>query len=211
MQMGPELGRRGHDNAFRNNIKAAGPDDAGRASLPPTAAILAGRIRAIRAADPRHEADPAARHGTLLPRLGYSAKVLEYMPDDKRLLIRAGVGWQAGTIDHVSLGADVESPAGYAFHTGKIVISNHLQEETRFRTPQFLADHGIRRAVNVLIARGGEGHLPFGVLEADSADPGQFDPADADFLAGFADCSAPPSSASKPMQNFNPPSTTRPC
>ena len=114
------------------------------------------------------------------------AKVLEYIPDEKRLLVRAGVGWPAGTIDHVSLGADVESPAGYAFHTGKIVISNHLQEETRFRTPQLLADHGIRRAINVLIARGGEGHLPFGVLEVDSADPGQFDRADADFLAGFA-------------------------
>src|SRR6202011_5633340 len=110
----------------------------------------------------------------------------EYIPDEKRLLIRAGVGWPAGTIDHVSLGADVESPAGYAFHTGKIVISNHLQEETRFRTPQLLAQHGVRRAINVLIARGGEGHLPFGVLEVDSADPGQFDLADADFLAGFA-------------------------
>jgi two-component sensor histidine kinase len=113
------------------------------------------------------------------------AKVLEYIPDEKRLLVRAGVGWPAGTIDHVSLGADVESPAGYAFHAGTIVISNHLQEETRFRTPRFLADRGIRRAINVLIARG-EGHLPFGVLEVDSADPGQFDPADADFLAGFA-------------------------
>src|ERR1700731_2227589 len=114
------------------------------------------------------------------------AKVLEYMPDEKRLLVRAGVGWPAGTIDQVSLGADVGSPAGYAFHTGKIVISNHLQEETRFRTPQFLADRGIRRAINVLIARGGEGNLPFGVLEVDSADAGQFDTADADFLAGFA-------------------------
>src|ERR1700737_2199810 len=114
------------------------------------------------------------------------AKVLEYMPDEKRLLIRAGVGWHAGTIDHVSLGDDVESPAGYAFHTGKIVISNHLQEETRFQTPQFLSDHGIRRAINVLIPRGGEGHLPFGVLEVDSPESGQFDVADADFLAGFA-------------------------
>src|ERR1700731_182110 len=114
------------------------------------------------------------------------AKVLEYIPDEKRLLVRGGIGWHAGTIDHVSLGADVESPAGYAFHTGKIVISNHLQEETRFRTPQFLADRGIRRAINVLIARGGEGNLPFGVLEVDSADAGQFDSADADFLTGFA-------------------------
>src|SRR4051812_44701979 len=114
------------------------------------------------------------------------AKVLEYMPEDKRLLVRAGVGWAPGTIGEVSLGIDMESPAGYAFHTGQMVLSNHLQEETRFRTPKLLSDHGIKRAINVLIARGGEGHLPFGVLEADSPDPGQFDRADADFLAGFA-------------------------
>jgi len=114
------------------------------------------------------------------------AKVLEYLPDEKRLLVRAGVGWAPGTIGHVSLGIDMESPAGYAFHTSQIVISNHLQEETRFRTPRLFSDHGIKRAINVLIARGGEGHLPFGILEVDSPDAGQFDPADADFLAGFA-------------------------
>jgi two-component system, sensor histidine kinase PdtaS len=114
------------------------------------------------------------------------AKVLEYMPDETRLLVRAGVGWAPETIGNVSLGIDMESPAGYAFHTGQIVISNHLQEETRFRTPRLLADHGVKRAINVLIARGGEGHLPFGVLEVDSPDAGQFDLADADFLAGFA-------------------------
>lgn len=114
------------------------------------------------------------------------AKVLEYLPDEKRLIVRAGIGWPAGTVDHVSLGADIESPAGFAFQTGQSVISNHLQEETRFRTPKLLAEHGIKRAINVLIRRGGEGDTPFGVLEADSPDPGQFDDADADFLAGFA-------------------------
>jgi two-component system, sensor histidine kinase PdtaS len=114
------------------------------------------------------------------------AKVLEYMPDDKRLLVRAGVGWASDVIGQTSLGIDLESPAGYAFQTGQVVISNHLQEETRFRTPTLLSDHGIRRAINVLIARGGEGHLPFGVLEVDSPESGQFDGADADFLAGFA-------------------------
>ena len=57
------------------------------------------------------------------------AKVLEYMPDDKRLLVQAGVGWAPGTIGEVTLGVDLELPAGYAFQTGKSVISNHLQEE----------------------------------------------------------------------------------
>ena len=74
------------------------------------------------------------------------AKALEYMPDENRLLVRAGVGWAPETIGNVSLGIDMESPSGYAFHTGQIVISNHLQEETRFRTPSLLADHGVNRA-----------------------------------------------------------------
>ena len=80
------------------------------------------------------------------------AKVLEYMPEEKRLLVSAGAGWALETIGQVSLGVDLESPAGYAFHTGQIVISNHLQEETRFRTP-----NGRRpsppRAIRTLIAR----------------------------------------------------------
>src|SRR3569833_314109 len=113
-------------------------------------------------------------------------KVLEYESDEKRLRVRAGVGWAPGTIDAVSLAADMESPAGYAYQTGVPVISNHLAADTRFRTPQLLADHGIRRAINVLIEKGGEGKAFFGVLEVDSADPGQFDQDDAHFLTGFA-------------------------
>jgi len=114
------------------------------------------------------------------------AKVLEYESDDNRLTVRAGVGWVPGTIDAVSLAADIGSPAGYAYQTGESVISNHLEADTRFRTPKLLADHGIRRAINVLIEKGGEGKAFFGVLEVDSADPGQFDQDDANFLAGFA-------------------------
>ena len=114
------------------------------------------------------------------------AKVLEYLPDENRLMVRAGVGWASDTVDMVSLAAVVGSPAGYAYQTGETVISNHLEAETRFRTPQLLADHGVRRAINVLIERGGDGKTFFGVLEVDSPDPGQFDQADADFLAGFA-------------------------
>ncbi len=114
------------------------------------------------------------------------AKVLEYVPDGNKLEVRAGVGWDAGTIDVIALGADLESPAGYAYHTGQSVISNHLHEEARFRTPKLLADHGVKRAINVLIERGNEIAHPYGVLEVDSPDAGQFDRNDADFLAVFA-------------------------
>src|SRR6187399_780770 len=52
-------------------------------------------------------------------------KVLEYMPAEHRLLVRAGVGWDDGVVGVATVGADLESPASYALHTGKPVISNH--------------------------------------------------------------------------------------
>src|SRR3954464_14750470 len=41
-------------------------------------------------------------------------KVLEYLPSDNRLLVRAGVGWDEGVVGSASVGADLASPAGYA-------------------------------------------------------------------------------------------------
>jgi two-component system, sensor histidine kinase PdtaS len=113
-------------------------------------------------------------------------KVLEYRPQDNDLLMRGGWGWAPGEVGTATLGADLESPAGYAFHTGESVLSNHLSDETRFRTPKLLADYGIRRAVNVLIDRGGRSQRAFGVLEVDSPDAGDFDVSDVDFLSGCA-------------------------
>ena len=56
-------------------------------------------------------------------------KILEHIPSSNRLLVRAGVGWDAGVIGVASVGADFESPAGFALRTGKPVISNHLENE----------------------------------------------------------------------------------
>ena len=69
-------------------------------------------------------------------------KVLEYMPAEGRFLVRAGVGWDAGVVGSATVGADAASPAGYALRTGKAVISNHLENEERFRTPELLIQHG---------------------------------------------------------------------
>jgi PAS domain S-box-containing protein len=112
-------------------------------------------------------------------------KVLEWRPEEDRLLVRAGVGWAAGVIGEATIGADLESPSGYALKTGRPVISNHLAEETRFRTPRLLVQHGVRRAINVII-RGERSGTPFGVLEADSPEEGRFTEADIAFMEGFA-------------------------
>jgi len=110
-------------------------------------------------------------------------KVLEYHPAENRLVLVAGVGWEAGLIGVASVGADLESPSGFALRTGKPVISNHLEREERFRTPDLLRAHGVRRAINVILQ--GEG-APFGVLEVDSRSPGEFSERDIAFLQGAA-------------------------
>ncbi len=111
------------------------------------------------------------------------SKVLEYLPSQNRLLVRAGVGWDQGVVGSASVGADLASPAGFALHTGKPVISNHLENEQRFRTPELLLEHGIRRAMNVILQGDGK---PFGVLEVDSQSQGEFGEHDIAFLQGAA-------------------------
>jgi two-component sensor histidine kinase len=110
-------------------------------------------------------------------------KVLEFIPHENRLLVRAGVGWDEGVVGIASVGADLASPAGYALKTGKPVISNHLENEERFRTSELLADHGVIRAMNVILQGDGK---PFGVLEVDSRSEGDFDQKDLAFLQGAA-------------------------
>ena len=110
-------------------------------------------------------------------------KVLQYLPEQNRFLVRAGVGWHEGVVGHATIGAELTSPAGYAVHTGKPVISNHLPAEDRFTTPDLLVEHGVQRALNVILL--GQ-HQPFGVLEVDSETPGAFDNHDIDFLQAVA-------------------------
>jgi hypothetical protein len=71
-------------------------------------------------------------------------KVLEFIPSEDRFVMRAGSGWDKELVGKATVGADLESPAGYALRTGKPVISNHLEREQRFRTPGLLAAHGVR-------------------------------------------------------------------
>jgi two-component sensor histidine kinase len=110
-------------------------------------------------------------------------KVLELIPSSNRLLVRAGVGWDAGVVGIASVGVDLESPAGFALRTGKPVISNHLENEERFRTSDLLKQHGIRRAMNVILQGDGK---PFGVLEVDSRSDTEFLENDLAFLQGAA-------------------------
>jgi hypothetical protein len=110
-------------------------------------------------------------------------KVLEFVPADNCFTVRAGVGWGPDVVGVAQVGSDLSSPAGFALKTGKPVISNHLGNEQRFRTPELFARYNISRAMNVILQ--GDG-TPFGVLEVDSRSEGDFTEKDIPFLQGAA-------------------------
>ena len=110
-------------------------------------------------------------------------KVLELLPSENKFLVRAGVGWSRGVVGVAKVGADLDSPAGFALRSGQPVISNHLEQETRFKTPELLRQHGVRRAMNVILQGDGK---PYGVLEVDSRSPADFREQDIAFLQGAA-------------------------
>ena len=112
------------------------------------------------------------------------AKILAYRAETQDFLLRSGVGWNPGIVGHAVVGADLASPAGFALRTKMPVVSNQLSQEARFRTPAVLAEHGIHRAINVIIAD--DAGLPFGVLEADSSDRSQFTSHDIAFMQALA-------------------------
>ncbi|MGW8279921.1 sensor histidine kinase [Sphingomonas aurantiaca] len=139
-------------------------------------------IEALRARD----LEPMLQRATELCGEGMRSKYckfLEYRPEQNSLLVRAGIGWAPGVVGSTEMRTDLASPAGFALETGEPVISNHLENEDRFRTPAFMAEHKIRRAINVLVETSGK---RFGVLEVDSPDEGKFEPADLAFMQGFA-------------------------
>ena len=126
-----------------------------------------------------HEAARAAAAGLHAP----FSKVLQHEPGTDSLLLRAGMGWPAGVVGNTRFGLGADSPAGFAFSTGRSIVSDRIDGDQRFTLPPLLKAHGIIRQLNVVI--GGAG-APFGVLEVDDNTPGRFDAADVSFLAALA-------------------------
>lgn len=114
-------------------------------------------------------------------------KVLQFLPQENTMLIRAGVNWKPGVVGHAKLGAHSQSPGGYALQTNEPVVSPNISAETRFEIPQLLLDHGVRSMVNVVI-RGEE--EAFGVLEVDSRQSREFGEDDVAFLKNYANLMA---------------------
>jgi two-component sensor histidine kinase/PAS domain-containing protein len=111
-------------------------------------------------------------------------KILELVPGDAELLLRAGVGWQPGLIGNTHETTGRHSHAGYALASGGPVIVTDLKSETRFEAAPLLRDHGVNSGVSVPIA--GRDGRAYGVLGAHSALRRRFDEYDVSFLSAIA-------------------------
>jgi PAS domain S-box-containing protein len=111
-------------------------------------------------------------------------KILELLPEDNALLLRSSVGLEKELTDKAKVGTDVKSQAGYALLSGKPVISDNLNEETRFTGSLLLYENRYISGVSTIIP--GKENQPFGVLEAHSILEHQFSWDDANFLQSVA-------------------------
>lgn len=110
-------------------------------------------------------------------------KIMRYRVEHGDLLIEAGVGWQPGVIGRARFGTDPGSPSGRALQTGQAVLIDDIREHPEFRLHPVIAEHGIVSLLNVPISFDG---VSWGVLEADSEEPGHFGELDVQFLETMA-------------------------
>jgi PAS domain S-box-containing protein len=112
------------------------------------------------------------------------AKVLELLPGEHRLLLKAGVGWKEGLVGRATVEAERESQAGYTLLAGEPVIVEDVTVETRFRSSHLLRDHGLVSGIGCpIFIPAGE---PYGVLSSHSQTRRQFSNDDAHFLESVA-------------------------
>jgi PAS domain S-box-containing protein len=112
-----------------------------------------------------------------------SCKILELLPDDHKLLLRAGVGWQPGLVGKATVSAGINSQAGYTLLSKEPVIVNDLSAETRFNGPPLLHEHQVVSGISVVI-HGKE--RPFGVFGAHTTKHHTFTKDDISFLQAVA-------------------------
>jgi PAS domain S-box-containing protein len=111
------------------------------------------------------------------------SKIVELLPNQAALWVRAGYGWQGGAVRQTTLSAFNKSQAGYTLKCNEPVVVEDLGIETRFTPSELLQKHRVVSGISVIV-RGKE--KPFGVLSAHSKRHRRFKPDDVNFLQAVA-------------------------
>lgn len=111
----------------------------------------------------------------------YSA-VFERLPDG-RLLMLAGTGWKPGTVGQTFALDEKDSQPGFSAVTGEVAVVDDITEQSQFKLPPLLAEHGVIGGVTAAIPTRG---LPFGVLGVFTTRKRVFTPDEVQFLLSAA-------------------------
>lgn len=111
-------------------------------------------------------------------------KVLELLPDEDKLLLRAGVGWKDGLVGKATVRTGERSQAGFTLMTGGPVVVADLTREKRFSGPALLTDHAVRSGLSTIIKPGAD--EVFGILGAHTQELRSFNEGDLTFLSAVA-------------------------
>ncbi len=109
--------------------------------------------------------------------------ILQLLPDQKALLMRAGSGWEKGLVGSATVGTGKNSQAGYTLHSHKAVVMDDLKTEKRFKCPPLLIDHKVVSGITVII---GKSEDPFGILTAHTTESRMFTKDDVNFMEATA-------------------------
>lgn len=109
--------------------------------------------------------------------------VLELLPNEDAVLLRAGMGWQEGLVGQAILPIGLDCQAGYTLLSREPVIVEDLDKEVRFKGSCLLKQHGAKSGINVIIP--GQ-NRPYGVLGAHSTKERKFTEDDIHFLQATA-------------------------
>jgi PAS domain S-box-containing protein len=110
-------------------------------------------------------------------------QVQELSDDGRSLLLRGGVGWEAGATGRASVGVGTDSQAGFALVANEPVVVADIATERRFAPPDFLRRHGAVSGVSIVIP----GHTtPYGVLSVHARARREFSPDEIHFLRAVA-------------------------
>jgi two-component sensor histidine kinase len=110
--------------------------------------------------------------------------ILELLPGDSELLLRAGVGWKAGLTGSATVSTGRASQAGYTLASGRPVVVDNLKEETRFSGQPLLDEHGVVSGITAPIA--GRDGRAYGVLGAHTPERRKFQDYEVSFTGAVA-------------------------
>jgi two-component sensor histidine kinase len=112
------------------------------------------------------------------------AKILELVPGDAELILRAGVGFPPGVVGVAHVPTSRDTQAGFTLASGRPVIVDNLASETRFVGAPLLRENAVVSGVTLPIA--GRDGRAYGVLGAHSTRRRKFSDYDVAFLSALA-------------------------